>query len=51
MVCGLLTGMAKATGVGLPVAFGALCALGVMGLCVGALLGLVAGLVRWWLCK
>ena len=35
--CRRLVGMAKAAGLGLPAAFGALCAFGVIGLCVGAL--------------
>ena len=46
--CGLLAGMAKATSWGLLVAFGALCALGFIGLFVGALVfGRVGRLGLW----
>ena len=45
----LLACMAKATGLGLLVAFGALCALGFMGLVVGALVFDRVGRLRLWL--
>ena len=50
-VCGLLAGMAKATSWGLLVAFGALCALGFIGLFVGALVFGRVGRLGLWLCR